>query len=180
LVCLVAACAKPPAINPEPPLGEHTEEVTPPPGISGTVVAVNIFDERKSVSAPGRVLHMPETTIVGQEDEVYPPLGEDIRGVIREEVMNDVTEGPKRIEIDVYVTAGRQSFLVGEMREVAEVRFAVRIEVIGADNARDVRVAEGRAELSTDGIDVPRVDVDALYIEAVRESLRRGFVKFAG
>lgn len=175
---LLAACAKRPAVSPQPP--PDGAVAVPSAGLSGTVVAVNIYDERRSVSEPGRILHMPETTFVGQEDQVYPPLDDSVRAVIRNEVAGEITAGVERFEVDVYVTAGRQSFLVGEMREVTEVRFAVRIEVIAADDVRDVRAGEGTVVMSSEGIDVPRSNVDALYMEAVRESIRRGFLKIAG
>ena len=50
------------------------------------MVGITIYDERTGVAAIGRLLHMPETTFVGQGDEVRPYLGELYERVIGEAV----------------------------------------------------------------------------------------------
>ena len=175
LVLAVGCAKKVPAPEPAPDPVVTRPARAPGQRLIGTVVAVSIFDERSKVSDEGRLLHMPETTIVGQKDDVFPQLDDAIMDSIRAEASLQVDPGPDEYEVHVYVMEGRQSFRVGEMRESVEARFAVRVEMIDVGNENNIWVGEGRATRSTDAVDVARADVDAIYVEAIRESVRMSF-----
>jgi hypothetical protein len=149
-------------------------DIPAPQQDTGPAVNVRVYDERGEVSEPGRLLYMPQTTIVGQTDDVYPVIDEATRRLIQTEAAGHFGDGTTRYRVDIYVTAGRQSFRVEEMREVVAVDFAVRIEMVNERDPSDVRVGEGSASISDESVDIARATVEAMYAEAIRQSLRRG------
>ena len=170
LALVWGACAKP-----APPPGTQPAPQPTPQKLSAKVAKVNIFDERRGVDEAGRTLHMPENTIVGQEDEVKPPLTYGERQLMENEAKGYFTPGKRTVEVDIYITKGQQSFKVDEMKETVRVEFALRIEIADQDNIIDVVTAVGESTLSEKAVDVPPVRPAQLYAQAIRESLRRAF-----
>jgi hypothetical protein len=167
ILSLSAGCATTPGEKPAPTTVEGT--------LAATVVEFNIHDERSKVSEQGRLLHMPETTIVGESDRIYPALSNGDRALIENEVRSNFEAGPRSVLVNVYITAGTQSFKVAEMREFGDVHFAIRVEISDEHDAGRVQFGEGEAAFSRDALDLPRAIIDELYTTAIRESVRRSF-----
>lgn len=169
---VILGCASQPP-SPPPPVPPTTAR----PTIEATVARVNIFDERSDVDAADRTLHMPENTIVGDKDEIKPPLTYGERQLIESTTKAHFEPGKRTVEVDVYVTDGRQTFEVAEMRETVTVAFALRIEIADRKNVIDVVTAEGEATLSEHAVDLSTALPAQLYAKAIRESLDRAFAK---
>jgi hypothetical protein len=178
LLMLLSACGKKPAPvdTPEapaaqPPLSESARK------LAATVARIELVDERGNVSGFGRSLHMPETTLVGQEDDVRPVLDGATEALIRVETLDYFEPGDRSVVVNIYILEGTQSFKVGEMKEFVSVEFAVGIEVVSEADAGDVWTAQGKSSLTHEDVDIPREKLDDLYARAIRESIHQAFEK---
>ncbi|MEJ2722816.1 MAG: hypothetical protein P8181_17010 [bacterium] len=139
------------------------------------VADINIVDDRSDVSPKGRILNMPEWTIVGQQDRVHPRLTDAERSLIRNEVRRYFGQGPPDVTVDVYVTRGTQTFAAGERYESVTAAFGLRVEVASHANVRDTFVAEGQATLDREALDITYEQLDSTYAQTITRSVRNAF-----
>lgn len=175
LLLQMVACVK---TAPQPKEREESrvEEVARKvPKFTADISAIHIFDDRTDTAVPGRLLHMPEWTIVGQEDEFAPVLNDDHRDVIRHETRGYFVPSERTVTVEIYVLDGKQTFKVGERTETITMTFALRIEISDEIDTHDVRTAEGRASLTEEALDITYEQVNELYAGAIRESVRNAF-----
>jgi hypothetical protein len=168
-------CAKKPPPSDEPEVTEAAGGGEERTMFEATIAAIEIFDDRTGTAVEGRLLHMPDWTIVGQEDEFAPVLDERQREIIRDEVTRHFVPGDRTVAVDVYVLKGKQAFRVGEQKESITMTFISRVEMSNEDDVHDVRTAEGDATAAEEALDITYDQVNALYEKAIRESIRRAF-----
>jgi hypothetical protein len=179
LAVLIAAagCTKKPVVQKES-AAEPMESIEPADtagmkiAIEAVVSAIDVFDDRRGVEEPERLLHMPDWTIVGQGDAIRPALFENHRDIILDETQSHFSPGTKEVFVEVYVLEGKQTYVAGERREKVTAEFAVRIEIANVDATHDVKTGTGRAKLEKEELEVTYADVNALYEAAIRESIR--------
>lgn len=173
LLSLTFGCAKKsvPSKDPGAVEAEEAEEATLV--FEANISAIDIFDDRTGTAVEGRKLHMPEWTIVGQEDEFAPVLNDGQRDLIGEEVKRYFVPGERTISVDIYVLKGKQAFKVGEQKESIVMTFALRVEMSDRDDVHDVRTGEGSATATEEALDITYEQVDELYDRTIRESIRK-------
>lgn len=175
VLLLAGACARQaPAPGQSPQPARQAGPATGEP-LRGKLDMVNIYEERTHVSEPGRLLFMPETTIVGNEDDVDPPIDDALRALVTQEVTFQFEPGGAHYHVDVYVVHGHQSFHVGETRETVNLRFSVRVEVIRVSSGESVKIGEGNATDSIEAVDIAPQNVETAYMGVVRQSIRNAF-----
>jgi len=186
LLCALAIGCAPKQVVPEPS-PEVKPPAAPPPApppehrvFPATIEGLKVHDERSDVGEPGRILYMPEAGIVGKKYDLNPELGDEQLDLIESEVRSYFGPGERRVGVDVYVLRGHQSFEIGEMRELVDVEFALRVEIGDNDDIQKVWLGSGEASFKTDAVDVPRQWVDGKYADAIRESVEEAFVQIFG
>ncbi|UCH83050.1 MAG: hypothetical protein JSW50_11330 [Candidatus Latescibacterota bacterium] len=176
---LAASCAKKAAAPAPEPV--QTAEPAPEPEMKAPqslttlaerIIEVNVVDDRPTVSAPDRILNMPEWTIVGQKDQVYPAIGEHDDRLIRSEILRYSGGGPAEVTVDVFVTDGIQKFTAGERLQKITVSFGIRLEIASSTRVHDVVVTEGSASLDREALDIPYDTLYAAYAEVITSSIR--------
>ena len=175
LLFLALGCAKKSMPSKEPGTVEAEEVGEATSIFDANIAAIDIVDDRTHTAVEGRKLHMPEWTIVGQEDEFAPVLNDSQRDAIRDEVKRHFVPGERTVTVDIYVLEGKQAFKVGEQKESITMTFALRLEMSDRDNVHDVRTGEGSASATEETLDITYEQVDELYERILRESVRRAF-----
>ncbi|UCG52904.1 MAG: hypothetical protein JSW58_04930 [Candidatus Latescibacterota bacterium] len=157
-----------------------TKDVPGPDIAHAAIVAkINITDDRADVMPDGRRLHMPEWTIVGQEDRIAPALGNRERDHIRREVEKHFVPGATRVTVDVFVLDGTQTYKVGERVERVTATFSLRIEIANHADIHDVRIGVGTALCNEESLDFTPDKVDEIYFRTISESIHRAFEQIA-
>lgn len=184
-IAFSASCAKKPVVKDEAvePSVESTEPVDTtlsPIDLQANISVIDVFDDRKNVEDPERLLHMPDWTIVGQTDVIRPALLDEHRQIIRGETSDHFLPGAKTVSVEVYVLEGKQAYKVGERQESITAEFRVRIEIANLSAVHDVKTATGFATIDQEKLEISYEDVHALYEEAIRESIRNALRSVAG
>jgi hypothetical protein len=175
-IALGSGCAKKTAV-PSPPPPDSSEDISQDASPSMTtlperVAAINIIDDRAVVDPENRILNMPEWTIVGQKDKVYPTLTERHDKLIRDEIRRHFGEGPPDVTIDVFVLEGSQEFAAGERYESITATFGLRLEIASHASIHDVFVGEGEATIDREALDITYDTLHVTYEEAIEQSIR--------
>ena len=182
VLLLLAACGKqatvPPPDTEPPPTEEPIKPNTVPLQMAATIDVLNIYDERSGVGEEGRILHMPESSIVGKKWDLKPELLASQRQLIEQEIRSSFAPGTRRVEIDVYVLDGYQSYEAQEnLYEEVLVRFGLRVEIGDAVNIHEVWIGEGDASITVNELEVSRDSVDNNYAEVIRQSVVKAFAQ---
>jgi len=171
LLALSIGCAE----QVPPPATNVATAPTDSAKVIAVVAKVSIFDERSGVADPERSLYMPQTGIVGKSFDLIPALSDGDLQLIERETLTYFVPGERTVELDIYITSGKQSFAIGEMKETLSLEFAVRIEMANQSNVIDVVTALGEASLNREAVHLDRDGVPDLYARVIRESLQVGF-----
>lgn len=163
-----------------PPAADAPPDTPAALALSATVAKVALYDERQGVHDPERSLHMPQTGFVGKRYDLAPALSDGDRTLIESETRGHFAPGDRRVEVDIYIMRGEQSFTVGEMKEQLWLAFTVRIEVANQKDVRDVVTAEGESVITRESVHIDRDSVPGLYAQVIRESISDAFSKIVG
>lgn len=151
-------------------------DALPSPALCGTVIGVSIRDDRPSVSE--RPLEVPAFSGPGQRDQVRPPLTDEIRALIQDEVRRRVGPGGGGdVAVEVRIIEGQQRFRASWHGERETARWRVEVRLRGAEGSAAGR---GEGDFDARSIDASAAFTERLYRESLRYVLAQALDQAAG